>query len=172
MAAVDTLSHARTPACTRTHSHMHTHALSPVLCHICTTSTFFFLPTGARFGLCDGVKKCFRVQWNDYDPAKGVAYLWLTDKDREALGESVLTEPVAAPIDPSFDDDEDEREEEEPAVHHKITTIIGAPKEEIGVESLQAPRTRAHAHVHAHAHAQLVERAPVTPLRAPTPIPL
>uniref|UniRef100_A0A7S4BXK4 Acetyl-CoA carboxylase n=1 Tax=Chrysotila carterae TaxID=13221 RepID=A0A7S4BXK4_CHRCT len=94
--------------------------------------------SGARFGLCDGVKKCFRVQWNDYDPAKGVAYLWLTDKDREALGESVLTEPVAAPIDPSFDDDEDEREEEEPAVHHKITTIIGAPKEEIGVESLQA----------------------------------
>jgi len=53
---------------------------------------------GARFGLSDAVKKVFRVAWvGGDDPTKGVAYLWLTDKDKEALGDAVLTERVDAP---------------------------------------------------------------------------
>jgi len=91
---------------------------------------------GARFGLSDAVKKCFRVQWNDYDPAKGIAYLWLTDKDKDALGSAVVTEPVTAPVDPDDEEDEDTREEEKFTVHNKITCVIGT-EEGLGVESLQ-----------------------------------
>jgi len=91
---------------------------------------------GARFGLSEAVKKCFRVQWvGGDDPAKGIAYLWLTDKDREALGDAVVTERVDAP--PS-DEDEDEAEEPPVRFHNKITAIIGKEEEGgLGVESLQ-----------------------------------
>ena len=51
--------------------------------------------SGARFGLSDAVRKVFRIQWNDpYDFGRGIKYLWLTDKDVEALGPAVVTERV------------------------------------------------------------------------------
>lgn len=90
---------------------------------------------GARFGLSDAVKKCFRVQWVGGDDAsKGVAYLWLTDKDKEALGDAVVTEVVQAPaVDAA---DEDEAEEPPVRTHNKIVAIIGT-EDGLGVESLQ-----------------------------------
>ena len=51
--------------------------------------------------------------------------MWLTDKDKEALGSAVITEAVPAPVDPDDEDDEDEREEEKYTVHNKISAIIG-----------------------------------------------
>mmetsp|Transcript_32468 Transcript_32468/g.74377 ORF Transcript_32468/g.74377 Transcript_32468/m.74377 type:complete len:2019 (-) Transcript_32468:454-6510(-) len=97
--------------------------------------------SGARFGLSDAVKKCFRVQWNDpYDLSKGIKYLWLTDKDVESLGSAVLTEMVSVSRSPSGgaddDDDGDESMDEEVLTHNKITSIVGV-EEGLGVESLQ-----------------------------------
>jgi len=90
---------------------------------------------GAKFGLSDAVKKCFRVQWvGGDDPSKGVSYLWLTDKDKEALGDAVVTERVDAP--PVDDEDEDEAEEPPVRHHNRIVAIIGH-EEGLGVESLQ-----------------------------------
>ena len=94
--------------------------------------------SGARFGLSDAVRKCFRIQWNDpYDLGRGIAYLWLTDKDCEALGPAVVTERVPVPAFPSYDDDEDEESEPEERLqfHNKIVSIIGL-EEGLGVESL------------------------------------
>ena len=95
--------------------------------------------SGARFGLSDAVKKCFRVQWNDpFDVSRGISYLWLTDKDAEALGSAVVTERVPVPQTASYEDeDEDERDEAERcAFHNKIVSIIGV-EDGLGVESLQ-----------------------------------
>ena len=99
--------------------------------------------SGARFGLSDSVRKCFRVQWNDpYDFSRGISYLWLDDKDVEALGSAVVTERVPVPPLPlsgaEEDEDEDERDEDEKNVkfHNKIVSIIGS-EEGLGVESLQ-----------------------------------
>ena len=40
--------------------------------------------SGARLGVSDAVKRCFRVHFVDAsDPAKGVQYLWLSAKDKE-----------------------------------------------------------------------------------------
>ena len=72
--------------------------------------------SGARFGLSEAVRKCFRVQWNDpYDFTRGITYLWLTDKDIEALGPAVVTERVPVPPTGAAveDEDEDERDDEE-----------------------------------------------------------
>ena len=83
--------------------------------------------SGARLGLSDSVKKCVRIQWNDpYDPSRGIAYLWLSEKDKEALGDTVITELVAVP-EPEASDDEDEAEvvEEKLAEHNRIVAIIG-----------------------------------------------
>ena len=94
--------------------------------------------SGARLGLSDSVKKCVRIQWNDpYDPSRGIAYLWLSEKDKEALGDSVITELVAVP-EPEASDDEDEAEvvEEKLAEHNRIVAIIGQ-EDGLGVESLQ-----------------------------------
>jgi len=99
--------------------------------------------SGANFGLSDAVRKCFRIQWNDpYDVTRGINYLWLTDKDAEALGAAVVTERVPVPELKKFDDDEDEDEpdpEDKLTHHNKLVCIIGVEgKEEgLGVESLQ-----------------------------------
>ena len=98
--------------------------------------------SGARFGLSDAVRKCFRVQWNDpFDLGRGINYLWLTDKDVEALGSAVVTERVPVPPLPAYagdvDEDEDERDDDEKLeFHNKIISIIGK-EEGLGVESLQ-----------------------------------
>lgn len=107
--------------------------------------------SGARFGLSEALKKVFRVQWNDYEPTKGVEYLWLTDKDAEALGEAVHTVRVPAPPEPVgeappglhfggggslADSPEPGRAEEAPRFHNKIVAVIGA-EDGLGVESLQ-----------------------------------
>jgi len=98
---------------------------------------------GARFGLSDAVKKCFRVQWNHpYDTSKGINYLWLTDADKDKLGDAVVTERVMVPKTgaAAVDEDEDEGDEEEKLTYHnKITSIIGVSgaEEGLGVESLQ-----------------------------------
>ena len=98
---------------------------------------------GARFGLSDAVKKCFRVQWNHpYDTSKGINYLWLTDADKDKLGDAVVTERVMVPKTgpAAVDEDEDEGDEEEKLTYHnKITSIIGVAgaEEGLGVESLQ-----------------------------------
>jgi len=97
--------------------------------------------SGARFGLAESVRKVFRVQWNDpYDFSRGIAYLWLTDKDVEALGAAVVTERVKVAPKAALDEDEDE---DEPSseydgleYHNKIVSIIGT-EEGLGVESLQ-----------------------------------
>ena len=90
--------------------------------------------SGARLGVSDAVKKCFRVHFVDAsDPAKGVQYLWLSAKDKEALGTAVVTEAV--PVQPG-DEDDDGPASERVAVHHKIVAIIGH-EEGLGVESLQ-----------------------------------
>jgi len=94
---------------------------------------------GARFGLSESVRKCFRIQWNDpYDLSRGMNYLWLTDKDCEALGSAVVTERVPVPAQPSYDEDEEDEKEEEEKVqfHNKIVSIIGT-EDGLGVESLQ-----------------------------------
>jgi acetyl-CoA carboxylase/biotin carboxylase 1 len=42
--------------------------------------------SGARIGLAEEVKQAFRVQWADpADPSKGFQYLYVDDKDYEAL---------------------------------------------------------------------------------------
>tara|TARA_B110001452_G_scaffold267606_1_gene278415 strand:+ start:4830 stop:7067 length:2238 start_codon:yes stop_codon:yes gene_type:complete len=94
--------------------------------------------SGARFGLSEAVKRCFKVQWVDpYDPARGVQYLWLSQKDKESLGDAVVTERVQVPVHSEADEDEDEElPGEQVAAHNKIVAIIGS-ESGLGVESLQ-----------------------------------
>ena len=49
--------------------------------------------SGARFGLAEEVRKCFRVAWvNESDPSKGFQYLYLEDADYQKLKASVKAE--------------------------------------------------------------------------------
>lgn len=98
--------------------------------------------SGARFGLSESVKQRFRVQWKDpEDENKGVDYLYLTPKDKDALGDAVVTEEVVAEVPRAhrfFGDAEhgDADGDTVTEVHHKIIAVIGS-EEGLGVECLQ-----------------------------------
>ena len=104
--------------------------------------------SGARFGLSESVRKCFRVQWNDpFDFTRGINYLWLTDKDAENLGSAVVTQRVPVPPVPSYDDESDgigrslTEDDELSDFHNKIVSIIGKEVSEAGFKS-NATRAR------------------------------
>ncbi|XP_044738438.1 acetyl-CoA carboxylase isoform X3 [Chrysoperla carnea] len=80
--------------------------------------------SGARIGLAEEVKKCFRVAWEQPDnPDLGYKYLYLTPEDYATLS---TTNSVRATL---IEDDGEPR--------YKITDIIGK-QDGIGVENLKA----------------------------------
>ncbi|GMI33846.1 hypothetical protein TeGR_g1277 [Tetraparma gracilis] len=79
--------------------------------------------SGARIGMAEGVKKCFKVAFKDEDkPESGFKYLYLDQKDHDALkaqGAVICAQEEGS--------DQDK---------HKITDVIGT-EEDLGVENLK-----------------------------------
>nr|CAL63610.1 acetyl-coenzyme A carboxylase [Alopecurus myosuroides] len=47
--------------------------------------------SGARIGIADEVKSCFRVGWtDDSSPERGFRYIYMTDEDHDRIGSSVI----------------------------------------------------------------------------------
>eukprot|EP00899_Mesostigma_viride_P017896 jgi/Mesvir1/26107/Mv06825-RA.1 len=81
--------------------------------------------SGARIGVAEEVRRCFRVAWtDDRVPSKGFKYIYLTDEDYQKVGSSVRAEQVA----------------ENGQTRWVVTDIIGR-EEGLGVESLSGSGT-------------------------------
>ena len=89
--------------------------------------------------MCDAsLRVCVVVVVCRYDLGRGINYLWVSDKDCEALGSAVVTERVPVPPAPAYAEDDDEEEsadDEKVQFHNKIISIIGH-EDGLGVESL------------------------------------
>lgn len=80
--------------------------------------------SGAKFGLAAGVIDLVKVAWVDEnDHSKGFEYLYIEQKDREAVdSNAVITEPAVLANGSSV---------------HRILAVVGAENESLGVENLQ-----------------------------------
>lgn len=77
--------------------------------------------SGARIGLAEEVKACYRIAWNSPDaPEKGFKYLYVTPDDYKKLEESINAVAI----------------NENGEVRYKITDVIGK-QDSIGVENLR-----------------------------------
>lgn len=55
---------------------------------------FIFLAanSGARIGVAEEVKSCFRIGWSDeMDPERGFQYFYMAPEDKDRIGSSVIT---------------------------------------------------------------------------------
>lgn len=81
---------------------------------------FFAANSGARIGLAEEIKQCFRIKWNqEDDPESGVDYLYLTEEDYYKHQKSVAAHSVKYGS----------------QIVYQIDTIIGE-QSDLGVENL------------------------------------
>eukprot|EP01138_Halocafeteria_seosinensis_P000421 gb/GECG01000434.1/.p1 GENE.gb/GECG01000434.1/~~gb/GECG01000434.1/.p1 ORF type:complete len:2813 (+),score=333.03 gb/GECG01000434.1/:1-8439(+) len=84
--------------------------------------------SGARIGLAEEVKSCFRVEWIDRnDPSKGYKYLYLSEDDYERLSKQNSVNAAR-------------HETPDGEVHYVIQDIIGK-EPDLGVENLRGSGT-------------------------------
>lgn len=86
---------------------------------------YFSANSGARIGLAEELRHKFKIAWQDDNPLKGFAYLYLTEADHATLASSVLSERVVTASG---------------EVRYSIKDIIGA-RDGLGVENLRGSGT-------------------------------
>jgi len=94
---------------------------------------YFSANSGARIGLADELRQKFKVAWQDGNPLKGFAYLYVSEEDYPALAKSVVANRTEVEV--SHADGSKTKE-----VRYVLHDIIGA-RDGLGVENLRGSGT-------------------------------
>ena len=97
---------------------------------------YFSANSGARIGLAEELRNKFQIQWQDDNPLKGFAYLYLSEADHALLHASVKSEKITVNLAADASANLPARTE----TRYVIKDIIGA-RDGLGVENLRGSGT-------------------------------